>query len=82
VFGHGRRGGRLRAVDRLGTVPQVLAGVTPIDDPRVQTELAVEQRVNGFSGEALKTRFIELKPTLKGLFDGALCEVAKLPKKA
>jgi hypothetical protein len=38
-------------------------------------------QANGFTGQSLKTRFIELKPTLKGLFDRTLREVGKLPKK-
>lgn len=37
-------------------------------------------KANGFKGDALQSRFIELKPTLKSSFAGALVEVGKLPK--
>jgi uncharacterized protein len=37
-------------------------------------------RANGFAGDKLKTRFAELKPSLKRLYDKALAESQKLPK--
>ena len=42
--------GRLRAVGRLGAVPQVLAGVVPVDDPGLHAELPLQQRVDPVAG--------------------------------
>ncbi len=39
-------------------------------------------QANGFSGDSLKTRFSELKPSLKGIFNRALKAVGELPNRS